>query len=563
MKTHKLEVLNFSLDSKSSFLTSFNTPLLLWVVMVVLVVLYNQTVLNASFNNWEILSLPIVGLLLSAGIRVGLLIKPYSILVSIQSGINALLATLIVLQTHGLDSPFLPLLIFIPLLNQSPQRLVSSLLLSSFEIVALLISIFIQPSPLDGLFESFSKFALLGSGMLLLSHILDQNRTTFTKIAGKEQELLKEVSKLSTLSSETKQEEEDLLEGVLHNIKEGVLVTNSDGRIVLSSRKALETLKTSNAAINSKSITQVLPISDKQGNQTTNIKLNLSTLDAEPITVSVDIDPLVINNQVRGKIYVIKDITLESALEGMKLDFVATAAHQLRTPLTSLKGYLDLFTMSVFKRPNTLTEKERLYLARLKASSDRLHSLVENLLNVTKVERGMLKLNLTPLTIEEIIKDCLDSVAEEAKQKSVQLVLDKSITGNTQVMGDLHLLSTALTNLIVNGIEFNHPSGWVMISMRLDSQTLTLFVTDSGRGIPPEAFPHLFTKFYRANNTLTQSSNGVGLGLFIAKSIIEAHHGKIDVNSLEGKGTTFRITLPLATAQVHQIKDDFGSRLKF
>lgn len=335
-----------------------------------------------------------------------------------------------------------------------------------------------------------------------------------------------------------------MLEEILHNVAEGVLVTDGSGKVIWTNRKALEILKTSWNTSVGKLINQVLPGCDEETSRP-NFQVNLVSFEGETITINAQTYPYTGGNlEVKGKIYIISDVTKERALEQMKLDFVAIAAHQLRTPLTAVKGYLSLLTESALAK---LNKDEQSFLQRSTVSADRLASLIENLLNVSRVEGGALKVAFAYVKIEEVVRHVVEMLSDSACEKQVRLVIDKMVPPYPLLWGDANLLEEALSNIISNGIKYNYPGGQVTIILTKQAEGVTVYVSDNGRGIPASAIGHLFQRFYRATSSLSDLSNGLGLGLYISKSIIDAHRGKIWVNSLEGKGTTVSIFLPKAT----------------
>lgn len=331
---------------------------------------------------------------------------------------------------------------------------------------------------------------------------------------------------------------------ILQNIPDGIISTDNKGIINLANKKALEILKTSWAEIGGRSISEILPLQNQVLKEGANLKLNMQSLDGEKMVVGIDALSWHDEKLAQGTIYVVRDITKESDFEEMKLDFVAMTAHQLRTPLTAIKGYLGLLEEATTGNAQKLNEEENLFLTRSIASSNRLSTLIENLLNISRIEKNHLKMTLNPLLIEEVIKEVGENVGLGAKQKGVSINLDFPTEPSQSLLGDKFLLEEALTNIVNNAIEYNHPGGWVRITLQKQADGITVHISDGGRGIPGSAMPHLFSKFFRVSNSLVQLSNGLGLGLYISKSIVEAHGGKIWANSLEGRGTTISLFLP-------------------
>lgn len=337
-------------------------------------------------------------------------------------------------------------------------------------------------------------------------------------------------------------EEKEILGQILQHIQEGIITTNLEGSVAWANRKALEILRTSWVTTRGKPINQVLPGS--QTNQQ-NFQTQLITLDGEKITVMVKAHPLLNRAAAAtGKIYVLENITEKLALEEMKLDFVAIAAHQLRTPLTAIKGYLNILSQTIVPK---LNPEEQKFFQRSVISADRLGSLIENLLNVSRVEKGALKIYSKPVDLIKLVQGTIGNLLENAKENEVQLSLGQLAPPYSPVFGSADLLQEALTNIISNGIKYNHPGGQVNVFLEKQTDGITIHISDTGKGIPEKNMSHLFQRFYQGTGSLAELSNGLGLGLYISKSIIDAHKGKIWINSLEGKGTTVSVFLPTAT----------------
>ncbi len=231
-------------------------------------------------------------------------------------------------------------------------------------------------------------------------------------------------------------------------------------------------------------------------------------------------------------------------LDEMKQGFVSIAAHELRTPLTAIKGYLAVF-LSDYQ--DSLNKDQQDLLAHIQDNTDRLILLVENLLNVSRVERGALALSLENLQWEDIVKQVTDDFREKAAEKNIQLNLIPPEQKLPAVRADKLRMIEVLSNLLSNAIMYTNPGGRVQITTSSQDNFIITNIADNGKGIPKEAIPNLFTKFFRVTQGLTQDQNaaGTGLGLYIAKAIIDMHKGKIWVNSQEGKGSVFSFALPI------------------
>jgi two-component system, OmpR family, phosphate regulon sensor histidine kinase PhoR len=238
-----------------------------------------------------------------------------------------------------------------------------------------------------------------------------------------------------------------------------------------------------------------------------------------------------------------QDQTREEELEEMKLDFVALAAHELRTPLTAIKGYLDIISHEAASK---LDNEQKSYLRRSMSSANELSRLVNNILNVSRIERGEVHYDFRPVNWNELIEDITADLHLRAEEQNRQLIV-KIPKNLPKVMADSLAMTEIFNNLVENA--FNHTltgKGKIEISARREGDFIVTTVKDNGTGIPRSALPKLFTKFFRVGGL--KSGRGTGLGLYTTKSLVEAHHGYIWVESEEGQGTTFGFSLPVASA---------------
>lgn len=232
-------------------------------------------------------------------------------------------------------------------------------------------------------------------------------------------------------------------------------------------------------------------------------------------------------------------------LEAMEVDFVSMASHELRTPITSLLGYLNTLNAEIRDK---LSLEHRQFLDRSIISAQQILALVNNLLNVSKVERGAFSVTLKPVDWKKVLETAVAENKILASQKNISLNLKLPDTPLPYVKADELRTNEVLNNLINNAITYSKAGSKVDVVAKIDGKMMTTSVIDNGLGIPKEALPHLFAKFFRVQKALDKSStsSGSGLGLYISKSIIELHNGKIWAESEEGKGSTFSFTLPTA-----------------
>lgn len=243
------------------------------------------------------------------------------------------------------------------------------------------------------------------------------------------------------------------------------------------------------------------------------------------------------------RLLLLHDVTEERQLEEMKVDFASIAVHELRTPLTSLHGYLSI--LSEQEKPD-LGAEGRLYLERALQSCRRLSSLVDSLLAVIRIERGQAILTLEPLSISPLIQEVvsdLELYLQEKKQSLKVTLLRESLPN---LRADKLKTKQILSNLITNAIRYTQKEGRIEVSVKPRDGFAEISVSDNGPGIAEGIKPYLFKKFLRGEDPLRKETEGVGLGLYLVKSLVEMQGGKIWFESEVGKGSIFHITLPCA-----------------
>ena len=227
-------------------------------------------------------------------------------------------------------------------------------------------------------------------------------------------------------------------------------------------------------------------------------------------------------------------------LDRLKSAFVTIVSHELRTPLTSIKGFAENMLQGL---TGPLNEKQQHYLTRIHLNAERLTRMLNELLDLSRIEAGKMQLLATPLVLQELFSDLLDGFQPLARQKSIDMdVVFADVV--PPVQADRDKLYEVVANLLDNAIKFTSPGGRVQISAEVqDARFVRVAVSDNGCGIPEEHRKKIFQKFYRIND-VTGSSNGAGLGLSIAKGLIELHGGTLDVESEPGKGSRVFLKRP-------------------
>jgi signal transduction histidine kinase len=226
-------------------------------------------------------------------------------------------------------------------------------------------------------------------------------------------------------------------------------------------------------------------------------------------------------------------------LDRLKDEFVSSVSHELRTPLTSISGYVELML------EDETREETRAHLAIVDRNAQRLLGLVTDLLFTARLQEGRLELERTDVDLAHLARQALESARPRAEVAGVNLELDLSEV--PPVAGEPVRLAQLLDNLISNAIKFTPAEGRVHVCLQARNGVVCLEVSDTGIGISEVERERLFERFFRSQGALERQIQGTGLGLYISKAIVEAHNGRIAVESAEGKGTTFIVELPVST----------------
>lgn len=248
------------------------------------------------------------------------------------------------------------------------------------------------------------------------------------------------------------------------------------------------------------------------------------------------------SSNVLGVVTLLQDVTRFKNLDRMKSEFIATVSHELRTPLTSINMAVDILSQEVLGKVNDL---QRDMLTTAKDDCERLTKLVKELLDLSKLESGRYELKRETVNLRMLVDEALKPLRLQFREKGIHLEAD--IPGRIpDVPGDQQQLSWVITNLVSNALRYTPADGTVRVETELLEEDIRISVKDSGRGIPPEAVEVIFDKFVQVKQATDSTPGSVGLGLAIAKEVVEAHGGRIWVESAVGAGSTFYFTVPRA-----------------
>ena len=259
-------------------------------------------------------------------------------------------------------------------------------------------------------------------------------------------------------------------------------------------------------------------------------------------------------SQKAGTLIVLHNITREKLVETMKSEFVTLAAHQLRTPTSAVKWSLRmLLDGDLGKMP----EEQRKVIEEAYQTNDKAIQLLNDLLNVARIEEGKFLSKIVSSDLGGLIKSVVQTYAEEIKKKKINFTLEFSVSPLPKIMLDVDKMRMALENLIDNAVRYTLSGGKIVISVSADDKEIEVKIKDTGIGIPEDQQSKMFAKFFRAENAMKTETEGTGLGLFVAKYIIEAHGGRIWFESKLDKGSVFCFTLPIKKEFAEYLTEEF------
>ena len=247
--------------------------------------------------------------------------------------------------------------------------------------------------------------------------------------------------------------------------------------------------------------------------------------------------------KVVGCVVIFRDVTKERKIDRAKSEFVSVASHQLRTPLSAIKWFLELLISGV---AGQLSDEQKHYVSQVNDSNDRMIKLVNELLNASRMETGNITLKQKTVNLNSIVKEAYDELTIKTTEKKQKLILETK--DKLKVTTDPILLRQIINNLVTNANRYTPPGGKITIKTYKKNSMAIFEVKDTGYGIPENQKDKLFSKFFRADNIITKQTDGTGLGLYIAKSAIETLGGKIWYESKENVGSTFYFSLPLVNS---------------
>lgn len=413
-----------------------------------------------------------------------------------------------------------------------------ALILLSSLLITFVTSIYVS-RPLVSISETAKLMAKGDFSRKALVHSGDE----IGELAGSLNSLAEEIkNRIENISSEKAK-----LDAVLSSMFEGVIVTDDQERVILMNpslrrlfsvseepqgRKPIEIVR--NTAIQEMADKIVV---EKQKLVTGEIRIFVP----EEKFLRVNGVPIMRGNRLEGAVMVFHDITELRRLEKIRQDFVANVSHELRTPLSSIKGYAETLLDGALEDKGHARD----FIGIIYQESNRLANLINDLLDLARIESGNLKLSVFALDAAGLIRRAVESIGGQAKAKLI--TLEAAVDGGLpHILADESGLYQVMTNLLDNAVKYTPEGGRVAVSATVKGGALQVDVSDTGIGISQEDIPRIFERFYRVDKARSREAGGTGLGLSIVKHIVQSHGGRVWVESVPGAGSTFSFTIPLA-----------------
>jgi two-component system phosphate regulon sensor histidine kinase PhoR len=338
--------------------------------------------------------------------------------------------------------------------------------------------------------------------------------------------------------------ERDLLSRVLQGMKEGVLLLDGDQRVALANSALREMLMLGHDVVGKSPLELVRNAElkrtlDEALTSTTAVSREIEIGDLKPRRLLVQAAAL--PGDPGGLLVVFVDVTDLRRLESMRRDFVANVSHELRTPITVIRSSAETAGGALLTQPAAARE----FIEVIERQAERLQQLVEDLLQLARIESPALKLSPEAIDVKPFASQTLSMFRERAEARNIQLVLQIA-DDLPMVHADRRAAEQVLSNLLDNAVRYATEGATITLRAARDAQRLTISVSDTGPGIEGKHLPRLFERFYRVDAGRSREVGGTGLGLSIVKHLVEAMGGSLNVESSPGKGTTFSFTLPLA-----------------
>lgn len=351
---------------------------------------------------------------------------------------------------------------------------------------------------------------------------------------------------------------------ILEAVADGVLVTDANNRVTLFNASAERILNLRSSEALGKSLDHFSGLFGKAASEWMRTIQNWSKdpsayLNVETYAEQIDLDngriaavhlaPVFWRYEFLGTVSIFRDITHEVQVDRLKSEFVANVSHELRTPMTSIKGYVEIMLMGA---AGELSPQQVHFLKIVKSNTERLSVLVNDLLDVSRIEAGRVSLNFQALDMREIAEEVIADVQRRSREENKAMTFELQLQpGLPFAQGDMERVRQVLSNLVNNGFNYTPAGGCVTVTVREVGNEIQVDVRDNGIGIDEESRHRIFERFFRGEDPLVLATAGTGLGLAIAKTLVEMHNGRIwfESSGKSGEGSVFSFTLPVYESQ--------------
>ena len=348
-------------------------------------------------------------------------------------------------------------------------------------------------------------------------------------------------------------------EAMINSTADGLTVTDQEGKIVIMNPAAAKMLLYDPKEVIGKDYIGIARAADKNGvfiqpenrplktilkaggsftNHTANYYIRR---DNTKFPAAITTSAILINSQIIGAIITFRDVTHEKEVDRMKTEFLSLASHQLRTPLSAIRWFLE---MLIAGDAGKLNPEQTEFVQNINESTVRMIQLVNDLLNITRIESGRIIIDPKPTDLGKLIQSVIAELQPKLEVKKQKIILSCH-PDLKQINLDPNLISAVYLNLLNNAIKYSPEGGEIMVMVSKKGPEVLSQISDSGFGIPQNEQHRIFEKFFRATNIVKRESQGTGLGLYLVKAIIESSNGKIWFKSEENHGTTFWFSLPI------------------
>jgi PAS domain S-box-containing protein len=344
-------------------------------------------------------------------------------------------------------------------------------------------------------------------------------------------------------------EEKQKSETLVQNITDAIVVCDKNNRIILINDAAQKLFNVKKENIEGADFSEII-LNDKIRNIFLNPKSNsylqqpylLLKTDGNEVYVRPKVSEIPLpGGETLGNVLILQDVTQFRELDRLKSEFMATVSHEFRTPLTSINMSVDILKQEIVGK---LNKEQKDLIQSTKQDAERLTKLVRELLELSKLESGKFQLRREPVSINDLIDDTIKPILLPMKEKSIELKLNLG-DNIPKIIGDYQQLGWVISNLVNNALKYTSKGGLIEISTAFSGNKIIVKVSDTGKGISKENIVKIFDKFVQIKESIETTPGSVGLGLAIAKEIVEGYSGEISVESETGKGSIFTFTIPI------------------